>query len=1011
MGKNSQSIEDLLNPEEQVKDEDSSLGKFTKKMQEINLKEIELSAQSLAEAQGFGYINLVGFPITPESLALIDEAEAKKLQAVCFYSDFENIRIGALDPHQPEVKAKLLELQGKLFTPNASIYLLSQHSFDYAMKLYATLPKFKKNKLGLEIKGADLEKYQKEISNINNLDDKINTVNISDVMTIVIASALKLGSSDIHIETEEKGIAVRLRVDGVLQTAAQIDSKRWLRIAARLKILSGVKINVTDKPQDGRFTIFLEDSKIDVRVSFLPTSYGESVVMRLLESTVTGLQLDSLGMIPQVLEILKTEIDKPNGLILTTGPTGSGKTTTLYAILNQLNKPGTKIITLEDPVEYKLPGINQSQIDEKKDYTFAKGLRSILRQDPDIIMIGEIRDLETAEISIQSSLTGHLVLSTLHTNDSAGVIPRLLDLGVKPFLLTPSINAIMAQRLIRKLCPACRTEHNLTIAETERVKKILAVISTKAQIDIPSELPTMYQAGPGCEACGGVGYKGRTGIYEVFTMTNDIKQITADGAPAFKILEKAIEAGMITMLQDGVLKAMSGVTSLEEVYKVAGKMDYVDALYDIVVSKTIGRGITVTSDHLVEADVIAHDFINSSDRISKYKTSDMLSLLVATAVKTDASDIHIDPIEHGVRLRLRIDGILHDIASLGAEYYVPLIGSIKDLAGFSIQSKQATYDGRFSIFMPDSRLDCRVSIITGGYGETAVLRILSKQAKNLDLEDLGIKYSTLDSIKNSVTKTKGIIINTGPTGSGKTTTLYAILNKLNRPDIKIITIEDPIEYNLEGVMQTQIDEKVGYTFEAAIRSLMRQNPNIIMVGEVRDAATARVAIEAALTGHLVLSTVHANSAASAIARFYELGVERQLLASSIECSIGQRLVRKICQDCKEELILDEKTLEEVKGVLSKLNPASGVQIPTEYKFYHGKGCPSCGGIGYKGRIGLYEAIVVNPEIKKLIIDPTSIDNDIETAAVEQGFITVMQDGLLKALEGNTTVEEVFRVAK
>jgi type II secretory ATPase GspE/PulE/Tfp pilus assembly ATPase PilB-like protein len=440
-------------------------------------------------------------------------------------------------------------------------------------------------------------------------------------------------------------------------------------------------------------------------------------------------------------------------------------------------------------------------------------------------------------------------------------------------------------------------------------------------------------------------------------------------------------------------------------------MDYVDALYDIVVSKTIGRGITVTSDHLVEADVIAHDFINSSDRISKYKTSDMLSLLVATAVKTDASDIHIDPIEHGVRLRLRIDGILHDIASLGAEYYVPLIGSIKDLAGFSIQSKQATYDGRFSIFMPDSRLDCRVSIITGGYGETAVLRILSKQAKNLDLEDLGIKYSTLDSIKNSVTKTKGIIINTGPTGSGKTTTLYAILNKLNRPDIKIITIEDPIEYNLEGVMQTQIDEKVGYTFEAAIRSLMRQNPNIIMVGEVRDAATARVAIEAALTGHLVLSTVHANSAASAIARFYELGVERQLLASSIECSIGQRLVRKICQDCKEELILDEKTLEEVKGVLSKLNPASGVQVPTEYKFYHGKGCPSCGGIGYKGRIGLYEAIVVNPEIKKLIIDPTSIDNDIETAAVEQGFITVMQDGLLKALEGNTTVEEVFRVAK
>jgi type II secretory ATPase GspE/PulE/Tfp pilus assembly ATPase PilB-like protein len=334
-----------------------------------------------------------------------------------------------------------------------------------------------------------------------------------------------------------------------------------------------VKINISDKPQDGRFTIFMDEAKIDVRVSFLPTAYGESVVMRILESTVTGLELDKLGMMPQVLATLESEIAKPNGLILTTGPTGSGKTTTLYAILNKLNKPGTKIITLEDPVEYKLPGINQSQIDEKKDYSFAKGLRSILRQDPDIIMVGEIRDLETAEIAIQSSLTGHLVLSTLHTNDSAGVIPRLLDLGVKPFLLTPSINAIMAQRLIRKLCPECRKEQTLSQSEVEKVKKILAVISPKAQIDIPSKLPTIYEAGAGCEACGGVGYKGRTGIYEVFTMTNDIKQITADGAPAFKILEKAIEAGMITMLQDGVLKAMSGVTSLEEVYKVAGKMD------------------------------------------------------------------------------------------------------------------------------------------------------------------------------------------------------------------------------------------------------------------------------------------------------------------------------------------------------------------------------------------------------------------------------------------------------
>jgi len=1011
MAKDISSIEDLINPDDQIKDEDSSLGKFTKKMQEIKIKEMEAVSSNLADERGVGYINLVGFPITPESLSLIDESEARKLQIICFFNDFENIRLGAIDPLGSEVQDKLSELQSKFFVPNASVYQISQHSLDYGLKLYLTLPKYKKNKLGLEIKGSDLEKYKKEIQEITSLEKIVNQVNMSDVMTLIIASALKVGSSDIHIESGENGIAIRLRVDGVLQTAAMIDSDRWNRIAARLKILSGVKINISDKPQDGRFTIFLEKSKIDVRVSFLPTAHGESVVMRLLESEVTGLNLEMLGMMPQALAILRAEMVKPNGLILTTGPTGSGKTTTLYAMLNQLNKPGTKIITLEDPVEYKLNGINQSQIDDKRDYTFAKGLRSILRQDPDIIMVGEIRDLETAEISIQASLTGHLVLSTLHTNDSAGVIPRLLDLGVKPFLLTPSINAIMAQRLVRKLCPNCKIEHKLTTADTEKLKKILAVISTKAGINIPTQLPTIYQAGAGCEHCNGIGYKGRIGIYEVFTMNNDIKQITADGAPAFKILEKAIEAGMITMLQDGVLKAMAGITSLDEIYKVAGKAEYIDALYDIVVSKTIGRGIKITEAELEAGQEIALDFTKSSDRIANYKTSDMLPLVVAAAFKAEASDIHIDPIENGVRLRLRIDGMLHDIATLNQEYYVPLIGSIKDLSGFSAQSKQATYDGRFSIFLPEERLDCRVSIITGGYGETAVLRILAKQAKALDITNLGIKYRTLEAVQNAITNTKGIIINTGPTGSGKTTTLYAILNKLNRPDIKIITIEDPIEYNLEGIMQTQIDEQLGYSFASAIRSLMRQNPNVIMIGEVRDTETARVSIEAALTGHLVLSTVHSNSAAGAIARFYELGVERQLLAGSIACSIGQRLVRRVCQNCKEEYQPEPNILAEVQTILSRLSPQAGVSAPSKLTFYHGKGCHVCGNIGYKGRIGLYEAITATPEIKKLIMNPTSIDDDIEKQADNQGFINILQDGILKALEGETTIEEVFRVAK
>ena len=249
------------------------------------------------------------------------------------------------------------------------------------------------------------------------------------------------------------------------------------KIISRLKILARVKINIENKPQDGRYTIYLSQKEIDFRCSFLPTAYGESVVMRLLDSSAAFLELEKLGLRPEVTPLLKREITKPNGLILTTGPTGSGKTTTLYSIINKLNQPGTKIITLEDPIEYQLKGINQSQVDTKRGYSFSDGLRSVLRQDPNIVMVGEIRDLETAEISVQASLTGHLVLSTLHTNDAAGVIPRLIDIGVKPYFLVPSINAVIGQRLVRKLCPHCRLEHNLNVEEKERVDKILAVIS------------------------------------------------------------------------------------------------------------------------------------------------------------------------------------------------------------------------------------------------------------------------------------------------------------------------------------------------------------------------------------------------------------------------------------------------------------------------------------------------------------------------------------------------------
>ncbi len=987
--------------------DDTPQGRLLAKERELKSKKQEEQTEAQAAASGLGYINLFGFPVSPEAIGLISESEAKSNKIICFYYDGENIRIGVVGGITPASQAIVDRINNQYFT-RSRIYLISDLSFNYAVELYKTLPKVKKYETGVEIKPEDLKRFKAAISSYKSLNEEINKVNISDVVTLMLATALKVGASDVHIEAEAQGIVVRLRIDGVLQEAAVIDKLKWKKIISRMKILAGVKINIEDKPQDGRYSIYLDNDTVDVRSSFLPTAYGESVVMRLLKSQSVGLSFEELGLRPDAFRILQAEMSKPNGLILTTGPTGSGKTTTLYAVLNKLNQPGTKIITLEDPIEYQLKGISQSQVNPKQGYTFAEGLRSILRQDPNVIMVGEIRDVETAEIAVQASLTGHLVLSTLHTNDASGVIPRLVDMGVKPFFLTPAVNAVLGQRLVRQLCPKCKVVHELNPEEDERVKKVLAVISPRANISIPSTLPTIYRAGAGCEYCSGIGYKGRIGIYEVFTMDDKIKQLANDGAPAFKILQQAIENGMVTMLQDGVLKTLDGVTSLDEVYRVAGDFDYVDELYDIVVSQTMGRGIKIGLPELERAKGLLKDAKGLSDAMAKLPTQELLSLVTALAVKDDAGDIHIEPAEGVVNIRFRIDGVLHDILSLPFDHYLPLLGEVKILSGFATNVKQATLDGRFAIIMPDKKIDCRVSIISGGYGETVVIRLLTGAGLDLNLEALGISPYTLPVIQAAMKKTRGIIINTGPTGSGKTTTLYSILKELNRPDVKIITVEDPIEYRMEGVIQTQIDNAAGYTFAMAMRSLLRQNPNIMMIGEIRDEETAKIAIEAALTGHLVLSTIHANSAAGAISRFVGLGVDRQQLANSMECAIGQRLTRKLCPHCKVEAFLDENTKAEVKKIIEPIkNPA--VQIPFPWKIYKAVGCEQCSSLGYKGRLGIYEAIVISPEIQKAIQNINLTDIEIEQLAVAAGTVTMLQDGLVKALNGETTVEEVFRV--
>lgn len=545
--------------------------KFELKMKNIGIKEKEKEARLKAEDNRWQYIDLKGFPISPDTLVLFSEKEAMELQAICFFRGSNDIRIGAVDPELPKLKSRISQI-AKEHRADVKVYLISQHSFDFAFKLYRVIPKVRKFVSGVEISEDDIKRFEKDIDTFKDLEKLLGEVSITDMLTLILAAAMKARSSDVHIEAEEKGIKVRFRIDGILHDVAELDPKIWHQVVARIKLVSKLKINVDQKPQDGRFTIFLTKEKVDVRVSTLPTAYGESVVMRLLMSSAVGFAFEQLGLRGKAFEALNQEIVKPNGMIVTTGPTGSGKTTTLYAVLNKLNDPGTKIITIEDPVEYKLAGINQSQVDHSKNYTFANGLRSIMRQDPDIVMVGEIRDLETAEIAINASLTGHLVISTLHTNDAAGTIPRLLSMQVKPFLLAPAINAMIGQRLVRKVCEFCKKEIELDSKTSGRVMNILSKISEASGFKIPdAKLKTLkFFRGGGCEECQGLGYKGRTGIFEVMTMNKEVENLILTGhVSEYDMRSIAVKHGMITMVQDGLLKALDGLTTVEEVFRVA----------------------------------------------------------------------------------------------------------------------------------------------------------------------------------------------------------------------------------------------------------------------------------------------------------------------------------------------------------------------------------------------------------------------------------------------------------
>ncbi len=564
---NSQSINDLFSDASgQSPNDESAAAKFSIKEKKLRIKELERLTKQAAETSNLPYVDLVGFPISPEALILIDEVEVIALKTLCFYYDGTNIRLASLEPQDEKAQSLAKRLSEKYFA-EVSIYLITENSFNYGLEMYKTIPKVREVVRGIKVTEEELNKYGEKFSSFKDLQAEINRAQITEIVTMIMAAAVKSDSSDVHIEAEEKIIKVRFRIDGVLHDVASLEKSSWDKIISRMKILASVKINITDKPQDGRLSIYMKDDRVDIRASFLPTNFGESVVMRLLRSSSVGLEFNDLGIRDRAFNQLKKEVERPNGMIITTGPTGSGKTTTLYAILRKLNNPETKIITIEDPIEYQLSGVNQSQT--SKNYTFAEGLRSIVRQDPDIVMVGEIRDLETAEIAIQAALTGHLVLSTIHTNDAAGTVPRFLSMGAKPYLLAPALNAMIGQRLVRKICQKCKHEIKLEVESLARVKKLLDELLEEDKKKIDFNNLKFYQ-GDGCEACQDIGYKGRIGIYEVLVMNQEIQKLILSGvASEYDIRDNAKKNGMITMVQDGLLKALDGITSVDEIFRVS----------------------------------------------------------------------------------------------------------------------------------------------------------------------------------------------------------------------------------------------------------------------------------------------------------------------------------------------------------------------------------------------------------------------------------------------------------
>ena len=526
------SIEEILVSEDLIKDE--QLG------------------QLLAQITGFPFVNLRNEAFDEAHFEMIPELVARRMGVVAFGRSEDGVKVGMIDPGDIETRHAIEKRMGENIVP----YFITKRDLKGVLSRYKASLYEEFEKILEELKNPSLPQEER---------DKM-TIKVVDTL---LAYGYQNKASDIHIEPHRGKILIRFRIDGIMHDVLEIPNNLLDLILTRIKIMSRMRTDEHRAAQDGKFRFEVDSSgSVDVRVSVVPVVEGENIVLRLLSAANRQFNLSDIGLNDSDLSKVQEAIDNPHGMILVTGPTGSGKTTTIYAVLRILNTREVHISTIEDPVEYDIEGISQIQVDKKTNLMFADGLRAIVRQDPDIIMVGEIRDKETADIATNSAMTGHLVLSTLHANDAATSLPRLLDMDIEPFLIASTINVIIAQRLVRKICQGCRKSANLSSEEIEMVKRNDVAMNLLLAKGAGNLDKLVIFKGSGCKICGSTGYIGRIGVFEVLLMRGNIKQLVIDRASSDEILKIAKENGMTTMVEDGIGKVLNGVTTIEEVLRV-----------------------------------------------------------------------------------------------------------------------------------------------------------------------------------------------------------------------------------------------------------------------------------------------------------------------------------------------------------------------------------------------------------------------------------------------------------